>query len=57
MRNIRGGTRTLIVMNLGPRQEAIGYRVTLTSPGSDSGEGRVAPAATAAAHGRKRIAR
>ncbi|HLG59710.1 MAG TPA: hypothetical protein VI485_30505 [Vicinamibacterales bacterium] len=41
-----GGTRTLIVANLGPREETAQYRMTLTPGGLDAGEGRQSVAAT-----------
>jgi hypothetical protein len=55
--NAPGGTRTLIVLNLGPREEVVNYRVTLTSPGSDSGEGPAGVRPAGVAQGRKRVAR
>ena len=54
--NAPGGTRTLIVMNMGPREEAVSYRVTLTSPGSETGEGFSPQRAGGVVQGRKRLA-
>lgn len=60
--NAPGGTRTLIVMNLGPREESVIYSVTLTSSSVVSGEGAPpsstrAGFASAVSTGRKSVRR
>jgi hypothetical protein len=60
--NAPGGARTLIVMNLGPREESGTYSVTLTSSSMISGEGAPASStssgsASAVSIGRKSVRR
>ena len=55
--NASGGTRNLIVVNLGPGEESISYTVRLTSTGLQSGDGAGTNRASAATFGRKSISR
>ena len=53
--NAGGGTRTLIVVNLGPKEDTATYRVTLTPGGSASSVAAVSATESGVSTGRKTI--
>src|SRR5262245_41929853 len=53
--NAGGGTRTLVVVNLGPKEETATYRVTLTPGGSASSVAAVSATSSGVSTGRKNI--
>jgi len=55
--NAPGGTRTLIVLNLGPREEAVEYSVTLTPTSIVSGGSALVTSTSSTSGGRVSIGR